>query len=170
MVTASGDASCVRACSRNACCCRNYLTNDDIVWGWIWHAHVSGPGSERTCPACWAMHGSKHKLEERLTDHICGRCAMVPDVVSWDKLGVSGFAGADVAVATGPELSRAFEILSKTVSWARRPGPRIGLARSSWKTSLACAKAGCGGRCTMPRACAWCWERRKRRNGSGRRC
>lgn len=62
---------------------RNYEYNRDIVKGWYWEAKCD----TRTCPACWSMHGSYHKLEERLDDHIQGRCVMVPETKTWKELG-----------------------------------------------------------------------------------
>jgi hypothetical protein len=43
-------------------------------------------------------------LDERLDDHICGRCAMLPITPTWAELGVIGFASADVTIPTGPAL------------------------------------------------------------------
>lgn len=51
----------------------NYLANSDVVTGWIWYADLSG-----ACPACVAMHGTQHALNERLNDHHNGRCTMLP--------------------------------------------------------------------------------------------
>lgn len=62
---------------------RNYEANADVVEGWIWHATLT----TRTCAACWAMHGSFHRLDERLDDHPNGRCAPVPAVKPWKALG-----------------------------------------------------------------------------------
>ena len=49
---------------------RNYEANDDVIDGWVWLAKLD----TRTCAACWAMHGSEHSLDERLSDHPNGRC------------------------------------------------------------------------------------------------
>lgn len=64
----------------------SYLANKDKVKGWIWYAALD----LRTCVACWAMHGTKHTLEEHLDDHPRGRCTMVPDTKSWAELGFQG--------------------------------------------------------------------------------
>jgi len=69
----------------------NYQENSDIVQGWIWHADLD----ERTCAACWAMHGTKHTLDETLDDHPNGRCAMIPIVKGYDygiKAGAEKFS------------------------------------------------------------------------------
>jgi len=67
---------------------RSYRVNDDVVKGWIWNAACD----ERTCAACWAMHGTTHSLEEELQDHPNGRCARSPWVKTWAEMG---FAGMD---------------------------------------------------------------------------
>lgn len=53
---------------------RNYEANADIVDGWQWMCACDS----RSCASCWAMHGSRHGLDETLDDHPIGRCAMVP--------------------------------------------------------------------------------------------
>lgn len=50
------------------------MENDDLVQGWVWYAH-RGP---RSCPACIAMHGTFHPLDQNLNDHVSGRCVAVP--------------------------------------------------------------------------------------------
>lgn len=51
----------------------SYIADPNLS-GWVW---LSAADS-RTCPSCWAMHGSEHALTERLDDHPNGRCSMVP--------------------------------------------------------------------------------------------
>lgn len=53
-----------------------YRANSDVVKGWIW---LSAANS-RTCPVCWAMHGTFHPLSERFASHIACRCTQVPAV------------------------------------------------------------------------------------------
>lgn len=55
---------------------QNYLRNADLLDGWVWLSAAN----RRTCPSCWAMHGTRHPLTERLDDHPQGRCVMVPIV------------------------------------------------------------------------------------------
>lgn len=55
---------------------QTYLRNADVLDGWIWLSAANA----RTCAACWAMHGTFHKLTERLDDHPQGRCVAVPVV------------------------------------------------------------------------------------------
>lgn len=79
---------------------RSYAENRDLVTGWIWHSAL-GP---RTCPSCWAMHGTIHALTERLDDHPNGRCAMVPLTKSWADLGFPDVTETRPQVTLGPVL------------------------------------------------------------------
>ena len=54
----------------------SYLANDDVVKGWIWFADTTN-----ACPACMAMHGTEHGLDESLDDHFNGGCAELPLVI-----------------------------------------------------------------------------------------
>ncbi len=56
---------------------RTYRENREVVRGWRWLAAHSA----RTCPACLAMDGTEHSLDERLDDHPNGRCTTVPILV-----------------------------------------------------------------------------------------
>lgn len=51
-----------------------YQANADILQGWVW---VSAQ-DDRTCAACWAMHGSIHPLSTSLYSHPNCRCSMGP--------------------------------------------------------------------------------------------
>lgn len=68
---------------------RSYAENADLLDGWVWLSARDG----RTCPSCWAMHGTRHPVAERLDDHPNGRCTMVPVV-----------KGHDPNIPTGEEL------------------------------------------------------------------
>lgn len=54
----------------------SYRRNRDLVNGWTW---ISAK-DKTTCPACWAMHGSHHPLDEPMAAHPSCRCTMIPDV------------------------------------------------------------------------------------------
>jgi len=63
---------------------RNYEANSDVVEGWVWHATLT----PRTCAACWAMHGTVHRLDERMDEHPNGRCTALPVLKPWRELGL----------------------------------------------------------------------------------
>lgn len=64
---------------------QTYIANQDIVTGWVWLCSFSA----RTCPACFAMHGSEHSNNETLQSHCQCRCVMSPRTRSWRDLGIS---------------------------------------------------------------------------------
>lgn len=58
--------------------------NTDVLAGWEW---VSALDS-RTCPSCFAQHGSQHPVDEPgPIDHPQGRCAALPVTKTWAELG-----------------------------------------------------------------------------------
>lgn len=60
------------------------MQNSDVLRGWSWHCELS----TRSCPACIAMDGSLHPLDEPgPNDHVNGRCTAVPETKSWADLG-----------------------------------------------------------------------------------
>lgn len=62
---------------------QQFNANNNIVQGWIWRS----ARNTRTCAMCWAMDGTEHGLDERLDDHVCGRCFQAPKCKSWKELG-----------------------------------------------------------------------------------
>lgn len=57
----------------------------DVLAGWRWSAQLD----TRTCPSCWAQHGTLHPLEEAgPDDHQQGRCTAIPELKPWSDLGL----------------------------------------------------------------------------------
>lgn len=59
-----------------------YELNSDVIKGWRW---ISACNS-RTCPVCWAMHGSEHSTSEQFSSHPGCRCTPVPTTESSSPL------------------------------------------------------------------------------------
>lgn len=56
--------------------------NRHLVKGWRWSAAMS----TRTCPVCWAMHGTEHDLDEPMETHPVCRCSMKPILRPWSEI------------------------------------------------------------------------------------
>jgi len=84
---------------------RSYQANSDVVKGWVWHSALG----TRTCPACWAMHGTFHQLDEHLDDHVNGRCSAIPVTKTWAELGFRDVPETSPEIPEGTDL---FEKLS----------------------------------------------------------
>jgi SPP1 gp7 family putative phage head morphogenesis protein len=79
---------------------QSYLANDDVVEGWIWYS----ARDSRTCPMCWAMHGTVHRSDEVLDDHPNGRCTDLPLTKTWRELGFEGVPETRAKVEAGESL------------------------------------------------------------------
>lgn len=79
---------------------QNYKKNNNILKGWVWHSALG----TRTCAACYAMHGTVHSLDERLDDHVCGRCVMIPLTRGWKELGFDGIPDTNPAIPSGEDM------------------------------------------------------------------
>ena len=88
---------------------RSYEANGDIVGKWVWHAGLDN----RTCAACWAMHGTVHPITERLDDHPNGRCAMVPLTKSWKEIGEQYGVDLSDVPETRIEIERGTELFGR---------------------------------------------------------
>lgn len=62
-----------------------YLAAGDLVTGWQWVA----TRSERTCSACWAMHGTVHAPDEHQDGHQQCRCTQSP-ILAGERPGDTG--------------------------------------------------------------------------------
>lgn len=77
---------------------QTYQRNPHLVTAWIWHAAAS----ERTCAACWALHGQEFPLEEKMGAHPACRCTMVPKTKTWREMGYQ--IDGDEVVPQGEDL------------------------------------------------------------------
>lgn len=64
--------------SYNDATLQGYREHSDVVEGWYWLAELD----DHTCPACVAMDGTLHTLDEQLDAHVNCRCTMEPTLVS----------------------------------------------------------------------------------------
>jgi hypothetical protein len=103
---------------------RQFRANSDVVKGWVWHSVLDA----RTCAMCWAMHGTVHRLDERLDDHVNGRCVALPRTRSWAELGFKGVPDNRPAIIMGAYRFAALDaaaqdtILGKAAGAAYRAG------------------------------------------------
>ena len=80
--------------------------NKTILEEWEWHAALNA----RTCPSCWAMHGTRHPLTEAgPNDHQNGRCARVSVTKTWAELG---FTGIEEPKSLTPDAQAVFDNLT----------------------------------------------------------
>lgn len=80
---------------------QSYLANADTVTGWTW----TSAADRRTCPACFAMHGTLHTVDEVLDDHPRGRCSMAPSVRSLAEIvGDPSIPDTRPVIAKGEDL------------------------------------------------------------------
>lgn len=54
----------------------NYKANAEAVRGWVWLCACD----LRSCPSCWAMHGTFHDFREVFGSHVNCRCSPAPQV------------------------------------------------------------------------------------------
>jgi SPP1 gp7 family putative phage head morphogenesis protein len=110
--------------------------NKEILEGWEWHAALNA----RTCPSCWAKHGTRHPLDEPgPNDHQNGRCTRVSITKTWKELGFDIKEPASVT----PDAQTAFNNLApdtqKQIMGAQRlellQNGKISWADLSTKTS-----------------------------------
>lgn len=94
--------------------------HDDVLEGWIWHAELKKDRG-RTCPSCWAKHGTLHPLSEPgPLDHQSGRCSRVPKTKSWAALGFVGLDEPGDEIPTGPQVFAGLPRDEQTAVMGRR--------------------------------------------------
>jgi SPP1 gp7 family putative phage head morphogenesis protein len=71
-----------------------------IVQTWRWQCARDA----RTCPACWAMDGSEHPIDEPLQSHPQCRCGRIPNTRSWSDLGFPNIPDRRPAVTSGAQV------------------------------------------------------------------
>jgi SPP1 gp7 family putative phage head morphogenesis protein len=98
--------------------------NKTILDEWEWHAALNA----RTCPSCWAKHGTRHPLDEDgPNDHQNGRCARVTITKSWADLG---FKGIEEPASLTPDAQAEFNNLTPETQRAIMGGTRLELLQS----------------------------------------
>lgn len=83
------------------------MAHADVLGGWTWLSKLD----TRTCPSCWAQHGSVHPIDASgPDDHQQGRCTAMPTTKSWADLGID----VDEPPSLLPDAGTLFEGLPST--------------------------------------------------------
>ena len=98
--------------------------NKTVLEEWEWHAALNA----RTCPSCWAKHGTRYPLEEAgPNDHQCGRCTRVTVTKSWEALG---FKGIPEPASVTPDAQAVFDNLTPDTQRRIMGAQRLDLLQS----------------------------------------
>jgi len=98
--------------------------NKNVLEEWEWHAALNA----RTCPSCWAKHGTRHPLEEAgPNDHQCGRCTRVTVTKTWEALG---FKGIPEPASVTPDARTVFDNLTPDTQRRIMGAQRLDLLQS----------------------------------------
>lgn len=60
----------------------NYSENKELITGYVRLA----TGDARTCPACYALHGTEYKLDKIMPTHPNCRCILIPKTKTWAEI------------------------------------------------------------------------------------
>lgn len=89
---------------------RVYAQNADVVDKWIWNAHIG----DRTCAACYAMHGEEFPVTEPMGGHPNCRCTQIPKTKTWADLGLEGMEDHEPNLGTEGEWVNGQFVRSRT--------------------------------------------------------
>ena len=82
-----------------------YGLNPTVVRAWRWEAELD----DRTCPICWAMHGTTVEGAVPFGTHPMCRCSPIPVTRTWRDVGLDPVESVDY----GPTGPQAFEALGR---------------------------------------------------------
>ena len=89
----------------------------DVLGGWTWISALD----VRTCPSCWAMHGSVHPVEDfGPDDHQQGRCTAMPTTKSWADLGIDVEEPPSLLPTAGDRFDELDEDTQRAILGTRR--------------------------------------------------
>lgn len=83
---------------------QNYNKNTDLISGYVRLA----TGDARTCPACFALHGTVYELNQILPTHPNCRCVIVPKTKTWAEI-----TGDNTIEETSDKIPTANDLFNK---------------------------------------------------------
>jgi hypothetical protein len=78
---------------------QGYRDQGSLIKGYRRHAQQD----DRTCIACLLMDGTFYETADEFTDHVQGRCAVVPVTRTWAELGFAGIEDTNAEWEPGRE-------------------------------------------------------------------
>lgn len=77
------------------------------------HSYIANGFVVHNCAACWAMHGTEHRLDEILDDHPNGRCTAIPLSRTWAEIGARYGVDLSDIPDTNPEIEPGTALFEK---------------------------------------------------------